>query len=102
MQSFVRIAPSDEELRRVQDNAARVLDAVVRSRILDGALLEDVELVSGQANDIHHKLLRSGVKWLAVSPSANAVIWEDTDNDHPEIVIRLRCSANVTTDLWVF
>lgn len=109
MRDFQRIQTEDEELRRVQDNVGVAFKPLARCPVVDGLLVAGddgmgVALVTGQANYVAHGLQRRCIGWMLVSPGADVRVWEDVADVSPdaEALLVLRCSANVTTKLWVF
>lgn len=101
-QPFQKLYTGDSDLDRVQAEVAKALDNL-QLDILEGELLESVALVTGQANEVAHKLGRKLTGWQVVRQRADARIWDQQDdNNRPELTVDLRSSANVTVDLWVF
>lgn len=103
MRALERVKTGAEDVRQLQDALQSFVRPLLSLQLLDGRLVEDVALVSGQANYVPHGLGRRA-KWLAVSPNADARIWEDTATAAPVPTTQLvlRASANVTVHLWVF
>ena len=92
-----------EELTKIQERLGRSINPVVNKAIIDGELLEDLDITTGQANLVNHRLDRPLVGWIAVRKSANAVLWdEQATNEDDRRTLDLRSSANVTVSLWVF
>lgn len=96
----------DLRISKMQDGLIRAVDALQRSAIVDGTLLADIALLgAGATTDVPHKLGRPAIRWLLVSQSAQADVWDDTVNlsaDLRKLFIRLKASAAVTVSLWVF
>jgi len=91
------------ELNKVQENVQKAIDPAIKSPIVDGTLLRNIKLVTGKNNDIDHKLNRNLRGWFLVRSRAQAIIWDLQDgNPLSKKVLRLRTSADVTVDLWVF
>jgi hypothetical protein len=68
--------------------------------LLDGRLLEDIDLTTATAQ-ISHGLGRPARGYIVTKRDANAVIYDETST-RPEAELALRASATVTVSLWVF
>ena len=99
MQVLEKINTPDELLNRIQDRLLAALNPVLKSQILDGRLVEGVVLGATQVS-VAHGLDRSGVKFIVVSPQADARVWQSASADSK--FLYLTASAAVTVDLWVF
>ena len=100
MKKYTDVNVSDYDLSRVQDSIRQSLDDLISKQLIDGILLENVSLTSGQDNIINHKLSRKLRMWLVVRKNANSDVWEVSSVVSTK-QISLRCSANVTISLWV-
>ena len=67
---------------------------------INGVTINSVNLITGQTNTINTNLGRKPVGYFITSQSANSVIWNDVFTSDSSMI--LRCSANVTVNLWVF
>ena len=67
---------------------------------INGVRKASISLITGQANSVNTSLGRKAIGYFITSKSANADIWNDSIESDSQIT--LRCSANVTVDLWVF
>lgn len=91
-----------DEVQSLHDEMEQVFRDVGGIRILQGRLLEDVALTTGQANFVNHRLGRTA-NYIVVRKSADARIWDQQSaNNLQSKTLDLRCSANVTVSLWVF
>lgn len=103
-------AQSSEDLVRLfnllQANIEKALTPVMRTPILDGVLLENVNLVSGAVNKVEHKLGRKVRGYLIVSNSTPASIYDYLNNtaydSQRDVYLSLSTSASCTVNLWVF
>lgn len=86
------------ELNKAQDYTDLALAPVLACPLIDGFLLENIELATGP-NIVDHKLDREPRGWFIVSPKAEASIWE-TGRTRSSLV--LNASAPVTLSLWCF
>lgn len=101
-----KLTTKNEELNRIQDRLVAVLNPVLLQAILDGRIIEDAKLAAGGANnDVAHKLNRKPIGWFVVGKNAQADVW-DAQSGLSEArqtqVLRLRASAAVTVDVFVF
>ncbi len=97
--ALARLHTGDSDLDRAQDETRELFRTVFESAIIDGRLLEDVTLTTGQDNVVGHKLDRTPVGILLAMSSAEATIWHTSKSNK---VIVVRTSATVTVNLWVF
>jgi len=103
MRPFQRLVTEDQELNRVQQNMAEALRPVLTAAVLDGRLVEDVALATGQDNVVNHGLGRAVRGWLVVRQNAQADLWDtQASNAVPGRTLLMRTSATVTVTLWVF
>ena len=68
--------------------------------ILNGHLIEDIEITSGTPYTLNHGLDSVIQGYIVVKRNANATVWDSDDATRQTIT--LNSSANVTVDLWVF
>lgn len=66
---------------------------------INGNLIENVSLTSGQNNSIEHKLGRVAKGYFILTKDSQADIWNGELTDK---VIILLSSSNTVVDLWVF
>lgn len=98
MKPISKINVTDYELNKIQDNVDAAFNQVVRSRIVDGNLLVDIDLVAGSANSVNHGLSRVPVMVLPSAPSAQSTVWV-TAKDSRTLTVWV--SNNCTCSLWV-
>lgn len=90
------------ELNQFQENVASSIDNIGLSPIIDGFVLKDVRLISGD-NNIAHKLDRTLIGWVIIKKNAAATIYDKQDLVlRKELFLRLNSDINVTVDIWVF
>ena len=96
-----KIKAEDRVLNQVQDSVAQALKPLLNMAIADGRLIENIEITSGTASIVEHKLDRTIRGWIVVRKNANSNIWESTSSI-PDKTLILNASATVTVSLWVF
>ena len=95
--------PMARVFNNAQDHIEEVINPVLNSVIVDGVILEDIDLVSGSFTDIEHKLGREPRGYLVIRKSAAQTVYEEVgDYDNRKLFIKLRASGSVTVNLWVF
>lgn len=101
---FGRVLQSlDIDATFAQDRIQEITDFIERSSLIDGKLVSDVELTTGQDNDVAHALGRKPQGYIVVNRNADSVVFtSSTLNRNPKNSLILNCSANVTISLWVF
>lgn len=92
-----------QNVNKFQENVDVYLSQITAPFLLDGRLLENVQLLTGAPNLIEHKLGRKPLGFLVVRKRAQADVWDNQDaNVFKDRSIDLRSSANVTVDIYVF
>lgn len=100
---FKKVRAADPVIEQLQIAIQLPLKDISSRLILDGQLLKDIPILTGQTNVIDHKLQRSLVGYFVVRNSANSVIWDSQgSNGTPDLNLKLLCSADTTVSLWVF
>ena len=103
MKSFKKIKIIKPETARFQENVEQALKPITDARIIDGILIKEVSLLSADDNFINHKLGRKVQGWLVVRKRADSRVWDLQDsNVNDTKTLKLKCSADVTVDLWIF
>lgn len=90
---------SDTNLSLFQQSVNDQFSQVSKIPFMDGNLLTNVSLTSGQQNSIEHKLGRAATGYFVTANNANSTIWQTSFTDK---VIVLFCSSNTTISIWVF
>lgn len=99
---FRRTQTTDPAIRQLQDATERTVNSIAGRRIVDGVLIEDIELSSGD-NTIEHKLGRILRGYIVVRRSAACDVYDKQDtNDLDDKTLILNSSAAATVALWVF
>lgn len=102
MPKLQRIQTADRVLNMIQDNVSNILDPYSSKEILQGQILQNIELASG-ANTVAHKLNRKLLGWFVIRQRSSATIYDTQDSQtQPALFLSLVASANVTIDLYVF
>ena len=108
MKKFKKLfIPADFPMARVfnnaQDHIEEVLTPVTNSVIINGVILEDIDLVSGSFTSVEHKLGRKPRGYLVIRKSAAQTVYEEVgDYDSRKLFLKLRASGSITINLWVF
>jgi hypothetical protein len=95
---FSKVYEGSQESQRLQTNIQSALTSILRNPLLDGRLVEDVELVTG-SNKLEHKLERAVRGYILVRQNAAANLYEVSSDD---LFITLSSSADVTASIWIF
>ena len=91
-----------DEIERELGNVAREFDMLAGLKILNGRLVEAVELGAGATTHVEHGLGRAYAGWFVVSGSVNGDYpGEGTSSDVSKWVALTVIGAQ-TVDLWVF
>lgn len=93
---------SDLTLTLLQSNWATLLNPVLDNPIVNGQILEGVQLAVG-SNTINHKLGRKLRGWWIVRQRATGSVYDTQDtNPTPAVTLKLTSDAIVSVDLLVF
>lgn len=93
----------DTALARTLARARLMFEEIQSKQIIDGIILPSVTLTTGVLNSIPHKLARKAVGYIIINRSADCRIWDDQiTNSQKDVYLKLRTSANVVVDIWVF
>lgn len=99
MIKFRKLATSNADLSRVQQNVEDVFKQILTSPILDGVLIENV-IVGTSATAISHTLERLPRGYIVVSADKAATIYRTTWT--PTTVSLVSSAATTTLSLWIF
>lgn len=93
----------DRTLTLLQSNWATLLNPVLAQPIVQGQVLENVALVTGN-NVVNHKLGRKLQGWWIVRQRGVAASFYDTQDSNPTpgVNLYLHSSAAVSVDIFVF
>jgi hypothetical protein len=101
-----KIITPDRDLQLIQDNIDAALQPIQNASILNGILLEDVDLTTGVDNLVAHPLGRIPQLILIGVPDVNATIWSPVNSEignrsSSAQYINLQCSADCIVSMWV-
>ena len=106
--SFVRSSTTDNVMESLQNNLENTFRSIEACPILDGHMLEGVELGFGD-NHIPHKLDREIRGWFItrikgqVHHGSGLVLYENNTSTEPmDSLLFLKSNANAVVDIWVF
>lgn len=103
MRRFKKLHTENRETKKIQSNVDEALIPVLNKPIIDGALLQSCELRSDRLNEVAHGLNRPLLGWIIVRKNGVSDIYDLQDeNNNKEKTITLRCTQDVTVDIWVF
>ena len=100
--SFKKVRTEDAPLRLVQDSLTLTLDQVIRREILDGNLVEDVNLING-LNLVDHGLGRIPKGFIIVKRNDLHVVWNVASTKMvPKRNMALQSNGAMTVSFWFF
>lgn len=100
LKAFKKIQTQDYITSIIQDNVDQAVSPIIQSEIIDGILLKNISLVSGQVNQVSHKLNRKPIFWIVARQDSNSVVWESSTLT-TDLFLVLNCSANCIINLWI-
>jgi len=96
------IQTQDRVINQIQQNVKNVVDPLSANPVLNGLILTNQVLVSGD-NTINHTLGRTLQGWTIVRQRSAASLYDKQDsNPTPALTLVLNASAGVSVDLYVF
>ena len=108
MKKFKKLMfPPDFPYSRVFNNAQEHVESVINplldSAIIDGVIVEDVVLNNSTFTEVEHKLGMKPRGYLVIRKSAAQTVFEDAgDYANRKLFLRLKSSAALTVNLWIF
>jgi hypothetical protein len=91
-----------QEFSLMQNSWAAAIEPLLSSPIVNGRLINDVDLIAGDTI-INHRLGRKLVGWIVVGSNAAASIFDKQSlNQMPQLTLVLNSSAPVKVNLYVF
>lgn len=103
IKAFKKIDSEDRVVNTIQDNVDAVFKQLLPQPILNGVVVKNVALLTGQNNLVNTGLAGKLTGWIVIRNRANSVVWDAQDtNPDPTKTLVLLCSANTTVDLLVF
>ena len=95
--------PMAREFNIGQDHIEEVITPVLNAVIIDGVVVEDIDLVMGSFTSVEHKLGRKPRGYLVIRRSAAQTVYEEAgDYENRKLFLKLRASGTVTVNLWIF
>ena len=102
---YVRKTSDDDNIEFVQNSLENSFRSIEACPLLDGHLLEGVDLTNGD-NEIDHKLGRELKGWIITRhrETASNIIDRQTTNNNSARILLLNSSVatKITVDIWVF
>lgn len=98
MSPLKQLNSSDRVVQQMQSNTAEAIQNIEKSHFQDGNLLTSITLVSGQDNQVSHKLARQPQLWVLTDQNTNTTVWRTAWDS---TFLTLQCGANCTINLWV-
>ena len=102
---YVRNTTDDDSIESVQNSLENSFRSVEACPLLDGHLLEGIDLVNGD-NEIDHKLGRDLKGWIITRhrETPSDIIDRQTANAQSDQILILNSGAGgtITVDIWVF
>ena len=87
----------------LQDSTRRLTQFVNNCPLIDGALLVDVNLTTGQVNEVPHPLGRILKGFIVVDKTTLSFITRSSNrNDNPQNTLLLNCTVDAVVSRWVF
>jgi hypothetical protein len=93
--------PQQLTLDMLQTRWASIIDPALAKPILDGQLLENINLTNG-TTIINHRLGRKLRGWLITDIDSAASIHRVNASNTPELTLSLSSDASAIISLWVF
>lgn len=103
LRSFQRVDTTDSKMREMQYRLEETLRPVTDSSIVDGLLIEDIDLASGTTKKIAHKLGRNMIGWIVVGRNAAQHVYDaNAGKSDLDQFLYLTAGGTVTVNVWVF
>ena len=100
MRDFKQVNIKDFETSQLQRNTADFVQQLLDNPLLDGVLLEDID-VTTTATAFSHGLGREPRGYIIVKANASVTIYVTTSTT-PKTTLKLTGSGTATISLWVF
>jgi len=97
---FRKVFTGDRNFDTLQTNIEAAVGEVLKSPILDGRLIRDIVLATGN-NRIEHKMDRELLGYMIVKRNNASAIYDVVDSEPAEF-LQLNSAGSVTVSLWVF
>lgn len=102
LRNYKIVSTDDAVLAKIQANVSDFVEPIQRSAIWQGVLYKNVSLLAANITLFAHKLNREPLGWIVVRKNAESDVWEDSSELNKKSFIGLKCSNDVTIDIWVF
>ena len=103
LRSFERVSVTDPEIQSLQYRLEKTLRPVTDSSIVDGRIIEDIDLASGTTSKIAHKLGRKLIGWIVVGKSAAQHVYDENSGQTDlDTYLHLTAGGTVTVNVWIF
>ena len=103
IKDFQSVSSRDPDVKNLQYRLEETLRPVTGSFIVDGRMIEDIDLASGTTSKIAHKLGRKLVGWIVVSKNAAQHVYDvNSGKTDLNLYIHLTASGTTTVNVWVF
>ena len=94
---------SGEQLDRIQDSIEELFEELATIEIIDGVLVEDIEMFTGTTKLVPHALGKKFKGWIIVRQDANVTINEvPSSGPSRRSHVALVSNGDVKISLWVF
>lgn len=102
IKAFKKLNQSDNVLNRIQDNVDFTFGEITKCPLLDGILLQNINLVAG-TNKLEHTLAREPQGYIVVMKNNDAVIYDSqTQNTLSKRYLNLITDKDVVINLYIF
>lgn len=103
VKNYERVSTTDPNIRKIQYRIEETLRPITDSAIIDGRLINDIDLASGTSTKIAHKLGRKLNGWIVVGKSAGQHVYdENAGQTDLGTHLHLTAGGTVTVNVWVF
>jgi len=103
LRSFERVNVTDPSIQKLQYRLEETLRPVTDAAIIDGRLIEDIDLASGTSTRIAHKLGRKLRGWIVVGRNAAQHVYDENSGETDlDSFLHLTAGGTVTVNVWVF
>lgn len=101
--AFKQVQTNDRVQNQIQDNVQFALVPIQQCPVIDGILLQNIDLING-TNIIDHKLGRKLIGWFLVRINNSIISLYDTQdtNPNPEQTLNLVINGNAQVSIYVF
>lgn len=102
MKSIALVQTQDRNVNQLQQNLKQALDPLLQNPLLNGYVISDIELDTGD-NTISHGLNRPLQGWIQVLADAGVTLYDkQSDNTTPSSTLVINSSGAAIVSLYVF